>query len=391
MGFNVLLGSSMNHIKLAMPLILACAALAAAQPARAAQIVIGQVAPLSGPEASQGRAYAAGMQLLFNGVNKSGGVNGHTFALVSKDDGGRPEYTVRLTRKMLSEEQPAVLAGYLGNRNVSELVSAGVLEKERVALVGYRAADVRPDTPLLYNVRASLRDELGKITEHLATIGVTSLALLYEEGPGAAALIAATEEATGKSEATVVSKVSYEAGTTRVSDAIDSFIKVRPQAIILVCSGVAGARSIEQYRANGGGAQIFVYSGADMERVAKRIAEDRLSFVSTVMRGVAISHVVPNPYDVSRLAKELNEAAKGGKPDVPVSYVMMEGYIAAKVIVEAVRRQGQRPTREGMAAALESIDNLNLAGYVVGFKPGMRSGSRFVALSIISDTGKIRQ
>lgn len=42
---------------------------------------------------------------------------------------------------------------------------------------------------------------------------------------------------------------------------------------------------------------------------------------------------------------------------------------------------------------LEAIfgDNYNLGGYVVGFKPGMRSGSRFVELSIISGAGKIRQ
>ena len=49
------------------------------------------------------------------------------------------------------------------------------------------------------------------------------------------------------------------------------------------------------------------------------------------------------------------------------------------------------PTREGMVAALDGMDNYNLGGYVVGFKPGVRSGSRFVELSIISGAGKIRQ
>ena len=378
-------------VKLAMPIVLSCAVFAATQ-VQAMQVVVGQVAPLSGPEASQGRAYAAGMRLFFSGVNKSGGANGHTFALVSKDDGGRPEDTVSLTRQLLAENQPMVLAGYFGNRNISALVSAGLLEKEKLALIGYRAADIRTDTPLLYNVRASLRDELGKITDHLATLGVTRLGLLYEEGPGAAALIAATEEVARKGNAAIVSKASYETGTTRVADAIDAFIKAKPQAIILVCSGAAGARFIERYRADGGAAQIFVHSGADMERLAKQIAEDRLAFVSTVMQGVAIAQVVPNPFHVSGLAKEFREAAaKGGKLDVPVGYVMMEGYIAAKVIVEAVRRQGQRPAREGMAAALEGMDNLNLGGYVVGFKSGMRSGSKSVELTIISGTGQIRQ
>ncbi len=378
-------------VKLAMPMVLGCAALAAT-PVQATQIVVGQVAPLTGPEASQGRAYAAGMQLFFNGVNKSGGVNGHTFALVSRDDGGRPEDTVALTRQLLAENQPMVLAGYFGSRNLSALANAGILEKEKLALVGYRSGDVRAESPLLYNVRASLRDELGKITEHLATLGVTRLGLLYEEGPGAAALIAATDAAASKGKASIVSKASYEPGSTRVADAIDAFIKARPQAIILVCSGAAGARFIERYRADGGAAQIFVHSGADMERLAKQIAQDRLAFVSTVMQGVAIAQVVPNPFHVSGLAKELREAAaKGGQPDVPVGYVMMEGYIAAKVIVEAVRRQGPRPAREGMAAALEGMDNLNLGGYVLSFRPGMKSGSKSVELTIISGTGQIRQ
>jgi ABC-type branched-subunit amino acid transport system substrate-binding protein len=383
----------MKHIlRLAMPIVLGCMAFSGTQSVQATQIVVGQVAPLSGPEAGQGRAYAAGMQLVFSDINKSGGVNGHTFTLVSKDDGGRPENTVPITRQLLAENQPMVLAGYFGSRNLSELVSTGLLEKERLGLVGYRAAEIRAETPFLYNVRTNLRTELSKITEHLAAIGVTRLGLLYEDGPSAAGLVAATEDVAKKDNATIISKASYEAGTTRVGDAIDAFIKTKPQAIILVCSGAAGARFIEQYRADGGAAQIFVHSGADMERVTKRIAEDRLAFVSTVMRGVAIAQVVPNPYDTSKLAKELNVAVtNAGKLDVPVSYVLMEGYIAAKVIVEAVRRQGKRPTREGMAAALESIDGLNLGGYVVGFKPGMRVGSKFVELSIISDTGKIRQ
>jgi branched-chain amino acid transport system substrate-binding protein len=379
-------------VKLVLPVAVAYAALLGGGLSHSAEIVVGQVAPLSGPEASQGRAYAAGMQLLFSSVNKSGGVNGHTFQLVGKDDGGRPEDTVKLTRQLLAEDQPMVLAGYFGSRNITELLGTGALEKDKLALVGYRATDTRAETPLLYNVRANFSDELSKITEHLAAIGVTRLGLLYEEGPAAAALVATAEEAAKRTKATVISKASYEAGTTRVANAIDTFIKSKPQAIIMVSSGEASARFIERYRAEEGAAQIFVHSGADMERVTKRIAEDRLAFVSSVMRGVAIAQVVPSPYGGSRVAKELNDAvAKSEKLDVPLSYVMMEGYIAAKVIVEAVRRQGQRPTRQGMASALEGMENLNLGGYVVSFKPGIRTGSKFVELSIISDTGKIRQ
>jgi branched-chain amino acid transport system substrate-binding protein len=376
----------MNTRNLLARIGLAVAAMAGSQLAQAAQVVVGQVGPMSGLEANQGRAYAAGMQLLFNNVNKAGGVNGHTFTLVRKDDGGRPEDTVSVTKQMLAEDKPLVLAGYFGNRNISDLVAAGVLEQNRIALVGYRSAEIRPETPLLYNVRASLRDEINKLTEHLATIGITRLGLFYEDGPGAAALVAAAEEAAKKAKATITSKASYPAGTARVSPAIDTFMKATPQAIIMVSSGAAAAGFIEQYRAGGGAAQLFAHSGADIEQLSKRLAEEQ-------MQGVAIAQVTPSPYKIAgRLAKEFSDTvAKADKLEVPVSYAMMEGYITAKVLVEAVRRQGARPTREGMAAALDGMESYDLGGYAVGFKPGNRTGSKFVELSIISGAGKIRQ
>ncbi|MBA3773682.1 MAG: ABC transporter substrate-binding protein [Ramlibacter sp.] len=378
-------GDAVKKLDLAS-ILLAGVTLVAANLVHAAQIVVGQVAPMSGLDANQGRAYAAGMQLLFSGVNKAGGVNGHTFTLVRKDDGGRPEDTVGVTRQMLAQDKPLVLAGYFGNRNISDLVSSGLLEKDKIALVGYRTAEIRPETSLLYNVRASLRDEINKLTEHLATIGITRLGLFHEEGPGAAALIAAADDAAKKVNASIVSKASYPAGTARVSPAIETFVKAAPQAIIMVASGAAAAGFIEQYRAGGGAAQLFAHSGADIEQLSKRLAEEQ-------MQGIAIAQVTPSPYKISsKLGKDFTDAvAKADKLEVPVSYAMMEGYIAAKVIVEAVRRQGPRPTREGMAPALDGMDSFNLGGYVVGFKPGMRSGSKFVELSIISGSGKIRQ
>ncbi|TFZ07970.1 ABC transporter substrate-binding protein [Ramlibacter humi] len=363
------------------------AALALAVPllTHAAQIVVGQVGPMSGLEAAQGRAYAAGMQLAFGNANAAG-VNGHTFTLVRKDDGGRPEDTIAGTKELLEKDKPLVLAGYFGSRNVADLIKAGLLEKDKIALVGYRTGEIRPDVPWVYNVRAGLRDELNKVVEHLATIGITRLGLLYEEGPGAPALLAAADEAAGKAKVAIGTKAAYPAGTASIGPAVDTFLKQKPQAILMVATGAAAAGFIEQYRAGGGTAQLFAHSGADIEQLSKRLSEEQ-------MQGVAIAQVTPSPYKISsRIAKEFADTvAKTKDLEVPVSYAMMEGFITGKVIVEAVRRQGARPTREGIASALEAMDRLDLGGYLVGFRPGVRTGSRFVELSIISGTGKIRQ
>lgn len=365
--------------------VLAMAAALAVQAAGAAQLVIAQSAPLSGLEAIQGRAYSAGLQLAFNNANKAGGVGGHTFSLVRQDDGGRPEDTLAVTTKLLGESKPIALAGYFGNRSIAELVKSGVLEKEKIALVGYRTTEIRPDVPYLYNVRAGLRDEIAKIAEHLATVGVTRLGLFHEDGPGAAALTAAVDEITKKTGSTITARATYPAGTARVSPAIETFLKMPPQAIIMLATGSAAAGFIEQYRLAGGAAQLFAQSGADIEQLAQRLGEE-------TMQGIAIAQVTPSPYKISgRLAKEFSDTvAKTPNLEVPPSYAMMEGFIAGKVIVEAARRMGAKASREAFTAALDSVDT-DLGGYRVAFKPGSRFGSKFVELSIVTGAGKIRQ
>jgi ABC-type branched-subunit amino acid transport system substrate-binding protein len=313
-------------------------------------------------------------------------VNGNTFTLVRRDDGGRAEDTVGATQELLATSRPLVLTGYFGNRNVANVVSSGLLQGEKIAIVGYRSWEVPPETPFLYNVRADLREELGRLTEHLATIGVTRLGLLYEAGPGATELLLAARESAKKAGAQLVAQASYPPGTARMAGAIEPFTRTPPQAIIVVATGAAAAGFIEQYREAGGTAQVFAHSAADVEQMAKRLSDDQL-------KGVAIAQVTPSPYRIStRVARELHDLlGRTEKPGVPVSYAMMEGFITAKVIVEAVRRLGRAPSREGFVAAIESIDNFDVGGFNIGFRSGKHVGSRFVELSIVGEAGKIRQ
>lgn len=194
------------------------------------------------------------------------------------------------------------------------------------------------------------------------------------------------DAAAKKAHTTFIAKSPYPAATARVTPAVEALLAARPQAVITVASGAAVAGFIEQYRGAGGAAQLFAHSGADIEQLSKRLAEEQ-------MQGVAIAQVTPSPYKLTGLlVKEfMDTVARTPVLETPVSYAMMEGYIAAKIIVEAIRRQGGRPSRDGMVAALDGMKNHDLGGYVVGFRPGMRSGSRFVELTIISSGGKIRQ
>jgi ABC-type branched-subunit amino acid transport system substrate-binding protein len=74
--------------------------------------------------------------------------------------------------------------------------------------------------------------------------------------------------------------------------------------------------------------------------------------------------------------------AAHGKRDF--SYQSLESYIAAKVLVEGMRRAGSPLTRESLLRALDTVRDYDVGGYIVSFSPTNHNGSSFVSLTILA-------
>jgi ABC-type branched-subunit amino acid transport system substrate-binding protein len=69
-----------------------------------------------------------------------------------------------------------------------------------------------------------------------------------------------------------------------------------------------------------------------------------------------------------------------GKPN----FVGLEGYLAAKVFVEALKRAGKNPTREGFIDTVEVIKELDIqAGNKISFSKDNHQGSQTVYPTVI--------
>ena len=349
---------------------------------------VGQVAPMSGSEASQGRAYAQGMRLYFDQVNKAGGVQGQPVELAVLDDLGHSDETVAKTRKLLSDSKPVVLAGFFGNRNMTALIDSKLLESSPLSVVGYQSTDTRVlGSSQFFATRAGLAEQMNKISTHLATVGITRLALVFEDRPDAQALNDLVSKAIAPSGAKLVSAASIK-NKSSVDKTVEQLrsAKTPAQAVLVVASSPTTAAFVEAYRMDGGNAQVYATAEADIEQLAKRLPVEYIS-------GLSIAQVVPSPYKVSaKLNKEFRDAvtAAGKSVEVPVSFAMMEGYVNAKVIVEAMRRS-QPVTPEKVTAALRTLDAYDLGGYWVGYRPGSQIGSKYVDLSIVNASGRVTQ
>jgi ABC-type branched-subunit amino acid transport system substrate-binding protein len=105
--------------------------------------------------------------------------------------------------------------------------------------------------------------------------------------------------------------------------------------------------------------------------------------------GVMVTQIVPSPYSRAKpIAREFAEAIEAGGNKVQANYTSMEGFVAAKLFTEGLRRIGGKPTREGLIAALESLND-DLGGFRVKLGPGNHAASSFVELSLLGNDGRV--
>jgi ABC-type branched-subunit amino acid transport system substrate-binding protein len=375
-------------LRLARALSLGSACLAgllAALPARA-DITIGQVAPLSGVLASTGRQMVLGAQVEFDAVNAQGGVRGEKLKMRVLDDGYQVARTEQLTRELVADPQVVALFGFAGTANVSQLLKDDVLAKAGIALVApYTGGEPlrTPYNPWVFHVRASYGDEAEHMVKQLAAQGIERIAVVYQDDAFGQSGLAGVKAALERRHLTLAGAAGYERNTANVQPAVDAMLKLQPQAVIMVAVNKPAAAFIQRYRAGGGGGQLFSISVVDPAELV------RLGGLSAV-QGLGISQVVPYPYQPQlAVVREFRELMHQYAPQAEVNYTNFEEFLGAKVLVEALRRAGPKPTRAAVIQALESLHPYDLGGFDVSFGPHNRVGSHFVEVTVIGSNGKL--
>jgi branched-chain amino acid transport system substrate-binding protein len=351
-----------------------------------ADVVVGQVAPLSGVLASTGKQMVLGGKVLFDAVNAQGGVHGQKIRTVVADDGYKVDDTLRLTREMVADPQVVALFGFAGTANVGKLLQDKVLEQAGIALVApYTGGEPlrTPFNPWIFHVRAGYADEAEHMVKQLTAQGIRRVAVLYQNDAFGQAGLAGVQAALARRQLKLAAAASYERNTDEVAAAVDSIKKADAQAVIMVAVNKPAAAFVKRYRNGGGGGQIFSISVVDPAELV------RLGGIDAV-RGLGISQVVPYPYQpLLPAVREFHQLMKQFAPGAAINYTNFEEFLGAKVLVEALRRAGPKPSRAGVIKALESLHSYDLGGMSVSFAPDNRIGSRFVEVTVINSSGKL--
>jgi len=349
-------------------------------------IRIGQSAVFSGPAKDFGVDYRAGIKLYFDRVNKSGGVNGRKIELVTYDDAYDPAKTAVNTAKLIDEDKVFALAGYVATGNLAAAMP--LAEKAGVPmfapLVGTTSFRTKTNR-YLFHVRAGYDLELRKIISHLSTIGIQSIAVVYQDSAFGKSNLATCEELAADHKVKVVKTFPLAIAAEDAKPVVAGLADAKPGAVLMIMAGRMVEVFMRDYRASGAGAPLYTLSVGitDAAGSAKRL-DGKLA-------GLVTASIVPPPQAlrVPIVADYQRDRAEfGEKID---SYTALEGYIAARVMVEGLRRAGRALTRDGFIAGLESIGSMRFGDFPVDYSAKNHNGSTFVDLEMYTRDGQLRR
>lgn len=341
--------------------------------ARGNAIVIGQSVALTGPSAALALPFHQGAKLVFDKVNAAGGIDGRRIELVTLDDAGEAVRTVDNTGRLLAQN-PLLLFGYYGSPQVVAAYPA--FKDGEVILFGPMASadELRGSLyPNVFTLRPGFAEEAAAVTRHAETLGTKRIAILHgTDSESMNALDSATRTAHGMG-ADLVATVPFAQ--------MDRALNARAQAVLVLGDAPSAGKAIRDLRARAFRGPIYAFSSTGESLLAEQ--------VGAAGAGVVLVRVTPKSDNMKTpVVRELLADAAAAK--LKPSVYMLEGYIAARTLVFALRKAGRDTTRAKLRKTIEGMNEIDVGGFRVSFD-GDRVGSRLVELSLIDSQGRVRE
>jgi ABC-type branched-subunit amino acid transport system substrate-binding protein len=358
------------------------------------EIRFGIVGPFSGAARELGREMKLGIDTAFNNANDSGGVNGRKLKLIAADDGYEPTRTLDAMKQLYEKDQ---VFGFIGNVGTPTAAVAipYALERKTLFFGAFTGANIlRNDPPdrYVFNYRASYAEETDAVVHYLVKLRhlqPRQIAVFAQEdgyGDAGYAGVAKAFRSLGVDDADIV-RLGYKRNTVDVDDAVNRLRLQKPaiRAVVMVATYRAAAKFIEKTRDQFPG---LIYTNVSFVG-STELADELMLLGPRFANGVIVTQVVPAVGGYSSEVLEYKNALTKYFPGETPDYVSLEGYVAANVLIQALKRAGPQIDTERLIDTLENMHNLDLGlGTPLNFGRAEHQASHKIWGTTLDDKGK---
>ena len=350
------------------------------------QLIFGQSAALTGPASLLGQSMRLGLFAAFREVNRVGGVNNYRFILESLDDAYEPEKAITNAREFIDRRNVFALIGAVGTP--ASAATQPIATERGIPYIApftgaefLRVAQLRPN---VVNVRASFYQETEEMVVRLAEdLGVQRIGVLYQNDSFGRAGLNGLRRAVARHGLSMVAEADYPRNTEAIKIALLDLRHAQPDAIVIIATYKPAAALIRWARRLNFNPYFVNISVVGSSALAKELGSGGA--------GVYITQVVPFPLDSSiPVVDQYRHALAMVAPETEPNFVSLEGYLAGRLVVEAVRLAGRRPSRQGFLRALQAAEAIDLGGFQLRYSDADNQGSDRVYLTVIDEQGRVQ-
>jgi ABC-type branched-subunit amino acid transport system substrate-binding protein len=330
------------------------------------EIRFGIAAPFSGSAKELGRQMKLGIDTMFSAINAGGGINGRKVRLIAADDGYEPSRTADAMKQLFEKDEVFGIVGNVGTPTAMVALPYA-LEQKMLFFGAFTGAGLlRRDPPdrYVFNYRASYAEETDAMVRYLVKVRrlrPEQIAVFaQQDGYGDAGFsgVAKAVRALRGGEASTILRLDYKRNTVDVNDAVERLRqhKTPIKAVVMVPTYRAAARFIEKTR------DLFpamIYTNVSFVG-STALAEELKLLGPKYTDGVIVTQVVPAIEGYSSLILEYKAALAKYFPGELPDYVSLEGYIAAGLLAEGLKRAGPQLDTEKVVEALENLRDFDI-------------------------------
>ncbi|OOG45038.1 ABC transporter substrate-binding protein [Polaromonas sp. A23] len=347
-----------------------------------APLRIAQSTALSGPLGELGQAMHQGAKACFAAINAKGGVNGRPIELAAVDDGYDVKRALANVKGFIEDSNNFALFNCMGTPMIEAMLPQ-VIESGIPFFAPFSGAlSVRPKNARnVFNIRASYADEAEQLVQHLATVGIKRIAIVYQNNSFGKEVFDATQRSMTKHKLDATAIVTVENNSSDAGAAAAKIATSNPEAVLVGLAGKPTIDFVKATRMHRKGLPLYALSIMGAAATLKAMGDDAT--------GIAISQVVPLPNNtVVPMVREFQQAWKAAGATLAPSHLALEGYVNARAFAEALRRAGNNPTRNSFIDNTWNIKRYDLGGFELSFTDSATNASRFVELTMVSRDGR---